>query len=56
MQLQPVNSGYSYYNGSEKISDSNAAANDVYVFLQLFYGEFPGKIMIVNIYKNIYLI
>ncbi|KAG2235448.1 hypothetical protein INT48_007846 [Thamnidium elegans] len=38
---QPVNSGYSYHNTSTSIADSNAAANEVYIFLQLFFREFP---------------
>ncbi|KAI8646458.1 Alpha/Beta hydrolase protein [Parasitella parasitica] len=38
---QPVNSGYSYHeNSSAYITDSNTAARDVYVFLQLFFNEF----------------
>ncbi|KAL9557438.1 hypothetical protein MBANPS3_001378 [Mucor bainieri] len=39
---QPVNSGYSYQENTTAphIDDSNAAAQDVYVFLQLFFKEF----------------
>ncbi|KAI7888374.1 Alpha/Beta hydrolase protein, partial [Mucor mucedo] len=38
---QPVNSGFSYHNGSTPIADSNTASKEVYVFLQLFFKEFP---------------
>ncbi|KAK4519483.1 uncharacterized protein ATC70_009719 [Mucor velutinosus] len=39
---QPVNSGYSYQENTTvpRINDSNTAAHDVYVFLQLFFKEF----------------
>ncbi|KAI8887577.1 peptidase S10, serine carboxypeptidase [Backusella circina FSU 941] len=36
---QPLNVGYSH--GSGGASDTNAAAKDVYAFLQLFFKEFP---------------
>jgi cathepsin A (carboxypeptidase C) len=36
---QPLNVGYSY--GSDGASNTNAAAKDVYAFLQLFFQEFP---------------
>ncbi|CAG8441307.1 5249_t:CDS:2 [Dentiscutata heterogama] len=35
---QPINVGYSYGNG---VSNSLAAATDVYAFLQIFFKEFP---------------
>jgi cathepsin A (carboxypeptidase C) len=34
-----LNVGYSY--GSDGASNTNAAAKDVYAFLQLFFQEFP---------------
>ncbi|KAG1451227.1 hypothetical protein G6F56_008139 [Rhizopus delemar] len=37
---QPLNVGYSY--GSNGASDTNAAAKDVYAFLQLFFKQFPN--------------
>ncbi|PLW15478.1 hypothetical protein PCASD_18973 [Puccinia coronata f. sp. avenae] len=40
---QPVNVGYSYAeSGSDSVSDSVKAAQDVHAFLQLFYARFPG--------------
>ena len=36
---QPLNVGYSY--GSGGASNTDAAAADVYAFLQLFFKEFP---------------
>lgn len=36
---QPLNVGYSY--GSGGASNTDAAAKDVYAFLQLFFKEFP---------------
>ncbi|CEG70790.1 hypothetical protein RMATCC62417_06621 [Rhizopus microsporus] len=36
---QPLNVGYSY--GSRGASNTNAAAKDVYAFLQLFFKQFP---------------
>ncbi|OJD15711.1 hypothetical protein AJ78_04046 [Emergomyces pasteurianus Ep9510] len=36
---QPVNVGYSYSGGS--VSDTNAAAKDVYALLTLFFEQFP---------------
>lgn len=42
--IKPVNSGYSYHdNDTVHITDSNTAAQDVYVFLQLFFEEFSRK-------------
>jgi cathepsin A (carboxypeptidase C) len=37
---QPVNTGYSYSDGSS-VSDSVTAAKDVYAFLSLFFQQFP---------------
>lgn len=42
--MKPVNSGYSYHeNNTAHIADSNTSAQDVYIFLQLFFKEFSGK-------------
>lgn len=37
---QPVNVGYSYSDGSDEVSNSHVAAEDVYAFLQLFLQKF----------------
>ena len=36
---QPLGVGFSY--GDEKVASTNAAGKDVYIFLELFYQEFP---------------
>ncbi|KAH8921734.1 alpha/beta-hydrolase [Atractiella rhizophila] len=43
---QPVGVGFSYFDeGSPAVSDSFAAAEDMYSFMQLFYVAFPDKIL-----------
>ena len=37
---QPINVGYSWSDG-ESVSNTPAAAEDVYAFLQLWYKKFP---------------
>ncbi|ORX38931.1 Alpha/Beta hydrolase protein [Kockovaella imperatae] len=37
---QPIGVGFSYADGSEEVSDSHAAAEDVYAFLSLFISQF----------------
>ncbi|CAG8496721.1 4571_t:CDS:2 [Cetraspora pellucida] len=63
---QPINTGYSY---GEYVSDTFAAAHDIYAFLQIFFQEFrqyvnldfhiaghfiPAIASVINDYNNIY--
>jgi cathepsin A (carboxypeptidase C) len=40
-----LNVGFSY--GSNGATNTNAAAKDVYAFLQLFFKKFPGKELLI---------
>ncbi|KAG0811040.1 hypothetical protein G6F40_006629 [Rhizopus arrhizus] len=47
---QPLNVGYSY--GSGGATNTNAAAKDVYAFLQLFFKQFPQDILDLDFHAS----